>query len=97
MRLTSFLLIARLGSLGAGCSATTEIDEEVDCRDVCNRYQSCYDSSYDTAACRDRCGALVDAVGGDPRAANECDTCMDDRSCFSAVFNCAQPCEGILP
>lgn len=94
MRMNSFVALLLFVCLGHGCA---EIDESVDCNDVCNRYQSCYDSSYDTAACRDRCETLVDAEGGDPRAANECDTCMDDRSCASAVFSCAAPCAGILP
>lgn len=84
-------------ALAVGCNPVTEIDETVDCRDVCDRYQSCFNASYDTAACRSRCEGLVDADGGRPRAANDCDTCMDDRSCVSAVFSCQVPCAGILP
>jgi len=79
------------------CGVAETIDQDVDCRNVCDRYQSCYDSSYDTAACRDRCHNVVDGDGGRSYAANECDTCMDDRSCAAAVFGCAAPCAGILP
>ena len=91
--LSSLLSFAFIG----GCNPITEIDQTVDCNDVCNRYQSCFDASYDVAACRNRCEGLVDADGGRPRAANDCDTCMDDRSCVSAVFSCGVPCAGILP
>ena len=90
--------LASLFSLATlGCNPVTEIDESVDCRDVCERYRSCFNASYDTASCRNRCEGLVDADGGRPRAANDCDTCMDDRSCVSAVFSCQVPCAGILP
>lgn len=84
-------------AFAAGCDPVTQIDQSVDCRDVCNRYQSCFDASYDTAACRNRCEGLVDADGGNPRAANDCDTCIDDMSCLSAVFSCQSACAGILP
>ena len=91
--LSSLLFVA----LAGGCNPVTEIDESVDCRDVCNRYATCYNASYDTASCRYRCEGLVDADGGRSRAANDCDTCMDDMSCVSAVFTCGTACRGILP
>ena len=34
---------------------------------------------------------------GRPRAANDCDTCLDDRSCASSVFSCSVECAGLLP
>ena len=92
---TAFALSSMLSlAFAMGCNPATEIDESVDCRDVCDRYRSCFNASYDTAACRNRCEGLVDADGGRPRAANDCDTCMDDRSCVSAVFTCQVPCAG---
>ncbi len=94
MRITFLLFALALTSFGLGCA---EIDQTVDCSDVCNRYQSCYDASYDTMACRNRCETFVDANAGNSRAANDCDTCMDDRSCVSAVFTCGGACAGILP
>lgn len=79
----------------AGCSnAVDDIDKIVDCANICDRYQECVDSEYDTDACRDRCENIVESE--DPRAANECDTCLDDRSCSEAVFPCADDCTEIL-
>lgn len=77
------------------CNPIEEIEEEVDCNDLCNRYRTCYDEGYDVAACEDRCGEFVD--GGDPAAANSCDACLDSNSCATTPFNCAAECEGLLP
>ncbi|MDQ3034863.1 MAG: hypothetical protein M3Y87_20805 [Myxococcota bacterium] len=85
-------------ALALGCSnPVDEIDEEVDCANVCDRYRDCYDASYDTGACRDRCGTMTDAASGDPHAADACDACLDDRSCIEATFTCTSECSGILP
>lgn len=93
----------RMNSLGplllllvvTGCAnPIEEIDETVDCTDLCNRYRDCYDSSYDTAACRGRCEELAD--GADPGAANDCDACLDPRACTEA-FACVDACYGLLP
>lgn len=83
-----------------GCNAPDpirEIDQSVDCADVCNRYRDCYDSSYDVDSCRDRCEGYVDSDGGMPFAANECDTCLDARSCAGSAFSCADECSPLLP
>ncbi|MDQ3034105.1 MAG: hypothetical protein M3Y87_16970 [Myxococcota bacterium] len=98
MRNLAMALFVATSLFAMGCENPVEaIGESVDCMDVCERYRSCYDTNYDTGACRGRCEALVDADGGRPRAANDCDTCMDDRSCASAVFACGTECAGILP
>lgn len=98
MRKLTMILCLVAAPFAIGCeNPITEIDESVDCMDVCERYRSCFDNDYDTATCRDRCEGLVDADGGRPRAANDCDTCMDDRSCASSVFACTTECAGILP
>jgi hypothetical protein len=89
------LLLCSTALCASGCLAT-EVDQSVDCRDVCDRYQSCYDASYDTAACRGRCEGYVD-TDGHSQAANGCDACMDDTSCAAAIFTCGSECSGILP
>lgn len=89
MMLFTFALLG-----GPGCANTIqEIDQAVDCNDLCNRYADCFDSEYDRAACRDRCNETVD---NDPRAANDCDTCLDDRAC-SESFTCGNECFGLIP
>jgi hypothetical protein len=77
-----------------GCSS---IDNVIDCHKICDRYQSCFDKSYDTDACADRCH---DQSSQDPNyqdKANQCEACIDDKSCASATFNCASECAGIVP
>lgn len=80
--------------LAVGCNPVEEIEEEVDCNDLCTRYRDCFDSSYDVGACNSRCGELVD--GADPAAANDCDSCLDMNACTES-FGCADDCYGLIP
>ena len=42
------LLVAAMALTGmVGCG----VDAVLDCHSICDRYASCYDSDYDTAAC----------------------------------------------
>lgn len=96
MRSTSILFCSSLALAALGGCANDpvhEIDMYVDCDDDCNRYRECFDTSYDTDACRARCHDMVDH---DPNAANACDACLDGESCASS-FTCADECQGIVP
>lgn len=98
MRHVAMILFLIAAPFAFGCENPVDaIDEGTDCRNVCDRYQTCYDETYDTASCRNRCNTLVDADGGRRSAADDCDACMDDMSCSTAVFTCAVACQGILP
>ncbi len=77
----------------SGCNAVHDLDVEVDCNNVCQRYRDCWDSSYDVVACRTRCDEFNN---NDRRSANECDTCLDSRACAES-FACGGVCQGILP
>lgn len=87
---------AAAAAFGAGCAKDPVhlIDMQVDCQDDCNRYRDCYDASYDTAACQNRCH---DVVNHDPNSANSCDACLDAHSCTTAPFACSGECNGIIP
>jgi hypothetical protein len=87
------IVLCALGGVGCQSGPIHDIDVEVDCNDLCNRYRDCYDSSYDVVACRNRCDETNNT---DPASANECDTCLDSRSCTEA-FACADECYGLLP
>lgn len=93
--MTRGITLALTLSLAAitGCQAAEAVDQAVDCNDLCNRYADCFDTNYDRASCRDRC---ADVVENDARAANDCDTCLDGRSCAGA-FACGTECYGLLP
>jgi hypothetical protein len=73
------------------------IQNAVDCHGICTRYQSCFDANYDTSACESRCR---DNAGKNDQYANEvdnCHSCIDDKSCASATFNCGSQCANIVP
>jgi hypothetical protein len=77
----------------AGCG---DVDAAFDCHAACNRYAECFDKSYNVSACQDRCRT---AAKNDPdikSKADQCEACIDDRSCASATFSCATTCGPIL-
>ena len=84
----------------AGCSSVSTVDEatsNVDCHSVCKRYADCFDSAYDVDGCSDKCQSSADSSDTRQRRLKACDTCIDDRSCTDATFNCASDCAGIVP
>lgn len=83
-----------LSSLGFLSTACDEADQAIDCNQICNRYQECFDSDYDVGACVDRCEPMLES---DPHGADDCENCIDDRSCAGATFNCASECGQIVP
>jgi hypothetical protein len=86
-------------ALGAGLWVPScgEADRLYDCQSVCNRYQSCFDSGYDVSSCRSRCTDSAERDMDYQRKADDCEACIDDRSCSSATFSCAVRCAGIVP
>jgi hypothetical protein len=80
--------------LGAGCG---KVENAIDCHSVCDRYKSCYDSSYDVDGCAQKCRDNSSNDSSFQQKADECDACIGDKSCASATFNCATQCAGIVP
>jgi hypothetical protein len=76
--------------------ACNQADNAVDCNGICNRYQTCFDAKYDSGACQDRCRDDADTQGYATKA-DACVTCISDKSCASATFECATQCAGIVP
>jgi len=94
IRTTLLALSLAVGVLVGGCGA---INNAVDCQAICNRYQSCFNSSYDTGACASRC--RTDSAN-DPdyqHKATVCSACIDQQSCTSATFSCSGSCGTIVP
>ena len=92
--LATFFLALGAGVLTPSCG---EADKLFDCPSVCSRYRSCFNSSYDVDGCRSRCKDSADRDTDYKRKADDCEACIDDRSCSSATFNCATSCVGIVP
>ncbi len=89
----SILFGVGVASQLGGCDA---VDEAFDCAQICERYSDCFDADYDTEACRGRCEDNADTVDGFADKADDCENCLDDRSCTGS-FACASECVGIVP
>lgn len=81
-----------------GCSDTVDdINNSIDCHSVCKRYADCFDADYDVDGCSDKCESRAGNDDDRQRQLRTCDDCIDDRSCTSATFACADDCVGIVP
>jgi hypothetical protein len=78
--------------LAFGCDAADEVEAEIDCNTVCGRYSECFDEDYDISECQDRCEDSVDTGDLAQSDLDDCENCIDDRSCAGATFNCAARC-----
>jgi hypothetical protein len=85
------LAIALLAT--GGCD---DIDRAFDCSKICNRYQDCFDGNYDVDTCVDRCEDNAGDSEDFDQHADDCESCIDDRSCNES-FACALDCVGIVP
>jgi hypothetical protein len=81
----------------AGMVSCDAADEAFDCQQVCSRYHDCYDQSYDVGKCRDNCRARAASDPSVKQAADTCESCIGDKSCLSATFECGSSCSNIVP
>ncbi|MGC4095249.1 MAG: hypothetical protein QM756_46470 [Polyangiaceae bacterium] len=86
-------LVVASSALG-GCS---DVKNTITCSEVCNRYKGCFDSSYDVSACTDRCKTRAGSDSDKQSQLDQCDACIEDKSCASATFSCATECVSIVP
>lgn len=76
-----------------GCGdASDEVTNRITCGDVCERYSDCFDPDYDVDGCVDRCEDKATPDEEKEAELEECDACIDDESCASAVFECTAEC-----
>jgi hypothetical protein len=80
-----------------GCDGTDEITNTITCGDVCERYAECFDEDYDVDACTERCENETTPDEEKEAELEECDACIDDESCTSAVFECTTECAQFVP
>lgn len=83
--------------IALGCDAADEIEAEIDCQSVCDRYAECLDADYDVSACQDRCEDDVDTGDLSQGDLDDCENCIEERSCANATFACATECGSIVP
>jgi hypothetical protein len=92
MKHLSFVsVVIALSSILSGCV----LDTLVDCRNLCERYEECFDPGSDVDACTTRCESRVDS--GDEDRADTCDACLDDNAtCGAATAACGGDCGPLL-
>lgn len=83
--------------LAASCDLSDEVESEVDCYGICQRYADCFDEDYDVSACQDRCEDGVDRGDLTMEEVDECYECIDDRSCAEGTLSCTTECLDIVP
>ena len=88
-----FAFVIAAASLG-GCS---DAKNTITCAEVCNRYQDCFNEDYDVSSCTDKCKSRAGNDDDKQSQLNQCEACIDDKSCTAAAFSCATECVGIVP
>ena len=84
-----------LGVLSLVLLSGCVLDTVVDCRNLCERYQECFDTSADISECTTRCESRVDS--GERDRADQCDSCLDGQStCLGATASCTGTCGPLL-
>jgi hypothetical protein len=73
-----------------------QINEDITCEAICDRYQDCFVASYDVDDCKDRCLERADDPNHEDEE-NVCESCIDGASCTQAAFTCINECAGIVP
>jgi len=85
-------LVAAFAATAPGCST---VENAYNCQQICDRYKDCFDASYDSGACQDRCKSKA-KDDGFANKASDCQSCIDDKSCTGS-FACIAECGGIVP
>ena len=91
--IVSLFAMLIVGALAVGSTGCVNLSS---CRDVCIRFEECYDDDYDVDECIDSC---VEKSRDELQYAEQvdvCAVCIRDRSC-NASFECAGECHRIVP
>lgn len=93
IRMLALVSFAALSNTGA-CNP---VEVAIDCHAICERYQSCFDKSFDLVKCETNCRSNSVSDANYRQKADKCSSCIDERSCTSATFGCAVPCATVVP
>lgn len=81
----------------SSCAVAQRIDSAIDCSGICQRYASCFSSTYDVDACAARCRQSAASDVDFRRKADTCNACISERSCVQATFACVSECVSVVP
>lgn len=101
MNLLSHLSVARIVALTALCACFDvgcgDIDNAADCNKICDRYRECFDTSYNTTTCYNRCQSAGTSDAEARRRIDTCSACINGLSCTGAFVSCAGQCSSVVP
>jgi hypothetical protein len=80
-----------------GAGGCEEAQNAFNCADLCNRYQDCFDKTYDTSACEIRCESYANVNAATHDAANRCQNCLNQSACAQATAVNCPDCAGLIP
>jgi hypothetical protein len=83
-----------LSILFGSCSGP--IDQAFDCSGICNRFEECFDSDFDSQSCAEDCRNNASDDQDFADQADACENCIDERAC-TEDFACIDECFGIVP
>lgn len=78
--------------LAAGVAACDDAEELIDCTDMCDELDSCFEEGFDQTDCIDSCEDQPEV------AIEDCDACLDEseRECSDCIGICSVFIEGGL-
>lgn len=91
------LAAAMMASVCGGCDTVDRIDSRIDCRQICSRYAECFDENYNVDECMTNCRNEANTDENYEAKVDSCENCIDDASCASATFGCADACVDVVP
>lgn len=94
------LVLGTISLFALGCEdgAADRIDNRLDCRQICDRYEDCADDDYDVEECKENCRDSANDDNDFESKVERCSDCLDDdNSCTEDAFECAPECVGIVP
>jgi hypothetical protein len=100
-RFSWFVGIAVSAMVAIGGIAGCEDDDlgtvgtAADCDDVCARYRTCFDGSFDVASCTSQCQTRLGNATIQSTDVDDCMDCLGDNTC-TPVYSCADACDTII-
>ena len=94
---SALALATGLLSCGATKRLATNIETNLECKEICNRYATCYDPKYTVNACADTCAQKARSDGEFRRAADACNECMTANACVAVTASCGSQCSTVVP
>lgn len=92
--LSAFALTAAFAATAPGCD---NVERIYNCTEICGAYDECVDDDLDNEECVRSCEDRASESEAFEDQADDCQACIDDRSCVEAAFACGTECAGIVP